>query len=168
MYLPNFLDGFDRLVAFDAETTGTLLKTMKGVLERRINDIVGLTLCKEVKVVFESLRGSVDDGREGGLRKGGEVAVLSAFADLPYRRWARSTRRPRRPSLSLCQIHGIFVRYPVRCPFPNVLSRDLDALNRRKAKPTVIGTLKAGPFIAFQDQIGLIGEENHCCRDIAA
>jgi DNA polymerase-3 subunit epsilon len=22
MYLPNFLDGFDRLVAFDAETTG--------------------------------------------------------------------------------------------------------------------------------------------------
>jgi hypothetical protein len=23
MYLPNFLDGFDRLVAFDAETTGT-------------------------------------------------------------------------------------------------------------------------------------------------
>lgn len=32
----------------------TLLKTMKGVLERRINDIVGLTLCKEVKVVFKS------------------------------------------------------------------------------------------------------------------
>ena len=24
MYLPNFLDGFDRLVAFDAETTGKL------------------------------------------------------------------------------------------------------------------------------------------------
>jgi hypothetical protein len=23
MYMPNFLDGFDRLVAFDAETTGT-------------------------------------------------------------------------------------------------------------------------------------------------
>ena len=22
MYMPNFLDGFDRLVAFDAETTG--------------------------------------------------------------------------------------------------------------------------------------------------
>ena len=22
MYIPNFLDGFDRLVAFDAETTG--------------------------------------------------------------------------------------------------------------------------------------------------
>ena len=22
MYVPNFLDGFDRLVAFDAETTG--------------------------------------------------------------------------------------------------------------------------------------------------
>jgi hypothetical protein len=31
-----------------------LLRTMKGVLEQRINDIVGRTLCKEVSVVFES------------------------------------------------------------------------------------------------------------------
>jgi hypothetical protein len=30
------------------------LGTMKGVLEKRINDIVGKTLCKEVGVVFES------------------------------------------------------------------------------------------------------------------
>jgi hypothetical protein len=32
----------------------TLLGTMRGALERCINDIVGLTLCEEVKVVFES------------------------------------------------------------------------------------------------------------------
>ena len=32
----------------------TRLGTMKGVLEKRINDIVGKTLCKEVSVVFES------------------------------------------------------------------------------------------------------------------
>jgi hypothetical protein len=32
----------------------TRLGTMKGVLEKRINDIVGKTLCKQVGVVFES------------------------------------------------------------------------------------------------------------------
>ena len=32
----------------------TLLGTMRGALERCINDIVGLTLCEEVKVVLES------------------------------------------------------------------------------------------------------------------
>jgi hypothetical protein len=30
------------------------LQTMKGVLEKRIDDIVQMTLCKEVKIVFES------------------------------------------------------------------------------------------------------------------
>ena len=31
-----------------------LMRTMKGVLQRRINDVVEMTLCKEVCVVFES------------------------------------------------------------------------------------------------------------------
>ena len=35
MYLPNFLDGFDRLVAFDAETTG---KRIGAVRAKRITD----------------------------------------------------------------------------------------------------------------------------------
>jgi hypothetical protein len=43
---------------FTTETTLlpeiTRLQTTKGVLERRIDDIVQMTLCKEVKIVFES------------------------------------------------------------------------------------------------------------------
>jgi hypothetical protein len=43
---------------FTTETTLlpeiTRLQTMKGVLEKRIDDIVQMTLCKEVRIVFES------------------------------------------------------------------------------------------------------------------
>ena len=44
MYLPNFLDGFDRLVAFDAETTGKRTFDVLGVevasLDIRIERLV--------------------------------------------------------------------------------------------------------------------------------
>ena len=41
MYLPNFLDGFDRLVAFDAETTGKRIVGQKKAIAIAVRDVSG-------------------------------------------------------------------------------------------------------------------------------
>ena len=40
MYLPNFLDGFDRLVAFDAETTGKRTPDAEFIRKQRAPGII--------------------------------------------------------------------------------------------------------------------------------
>jgi DNA polymerase-3 subunit epsilon len=67
MYLPNFLDGFDRLVAFDAETTGKHTPDAEFIRKQPF-------AWRAPGIIIEV--GFVEMLREGeGWRKGGDVAI---------------------------------------------------------------------------------------------
>jgi hypothetical protein len=52
------------------------MPTMRGVLEKRIGDIVEMTLCKEVKVIFESSQRT-------------EIRIQEAFQELAFFRGSK-------------------------------------------------------------------------------
>ena len=81
MYLPNFLDGFDRLVAFDAETTGKRTPDAEFIRKQPF-------AWRAPGIIIEV--GFVEMLREGeGWKKGESEAPRST-------RMARSTPRPSR------------------------------------------------------------------------
>jgi hypothetical protein len=66
MYVPNFLDGFDRLVAFDAETTGSVPLTpslfisslLPGELLASSSKSVSSTCCVKARAGARARRGA--------------------------------------------------------------------------------------------------------------